>query len=520
MKWPIENVSNILRRFRLRTYSIGGWFLIVSTVGISAVVLLCWIVAAFFEPINPDAGYYVPLARQVLRGFAPYRDFPSPYAPGGFYLLALAGDAVLGDPRLLRAYIFVVQILNGALFLGLLRKLKIERIAALFWSTLFVLWTFLSDGVAIVLEPFATTFLLASALIFLGRPGWARLVAGGLAVGIALLVKQFALLVLPGLFLLGLFSASGSAQPNGGMGGGRNRFRAGHVRDTWWVRLLLLALSAATPYLVFAVVTGQSFPDNLLHLATFGGSAPDSGLQMTSYETWGLKSAIRRVVFGGISYQVVVAALLAGSLLLALRPSRISLAIVVCFLGSLAQLYVRGYPHYLQFIIPWGVLILARLASVLGEVIGESTSKKRHKHAVVLLTALPFATMPMSAVYYARDTYGSATLSEQKALSDAVSVILPNKTDVLVINGPWLYLLADLTPPERDFGFLDAPSDDLLQSASHVVLVEGPFRIFPEREAQRWIEASGFDTLAVIPGGDLEALVYHKLEVGRGPGGV
>ncbi len=449
-------------------------------------VVVSWTVDAFRGDVNPDAGYYVSLARLVRRGLIPYIDFPSVYAPGAYYLLALAGDSALTNLPLLRSLFFAIHIANALLLLALLRVLRVETLHSVFWFTIFLLWTHASRGAAIVLEPFELTFLLAGVLALLNLPGLRGPILGGLALGCAMLVKQYALLLLPGYLVLALHA---------------------RASQKWWMPLTVMTVSAAVPYLLFALVTGQSLPENLLHIATFGGRAVSPAAPGGLYEANGLMAAL-----GSISekqvFALILPALTAAVVAILLDKSVTTIGLTLCFVGSLAPTIVRPYTYYLHIAIPWGVLIFALLAHSLSRVVKTAAPELRLDGIFVIIVAMPFAGLLTSDAYNARATYFESKFLAQKRIAASVRRILPNSQDVVVINGQWLYLLADLVPPRHEFRFVASADDELLDDASYVV-------VFPEwgfsfDEAIAMLEATNFKVIAQLAWHEKPVVVLRR----------
>jgi len=478
-----------------------------AAAGLTGIAAFEWMVAAAYEPLNPDAGYYAGIGRLVADGYTPYKDIPSHYAPGVYYILSLAGADALGDPLRLRLLVYAFHFVSAALVLLIARRLGHSLPLACLWAAVFLTWIIRLGGTAVVLEPFVNVFALAAFLATLYLRGALAALAVGLLVGIALLSKQYALLLVPALVLALLRAPRLDGRAPAG-------FSAGSVLRS----LALFGVAVAIPYFLFALTTGQELPGNLIHIATFGRAALWSGsIGAGSYEARGLGEVIWVFRAASGAFQLVIPVALASVLLVLVRPTATSLVLALAFLSPLAQLLIRTYPHYLQLCVPWGVLVLAQLTAAVLDApdhraydadSGDAAMSSRAPALVALLAALLFVPSAYISLLNARYQQSQTSFEEQVELARQVRAVLPARDDVLVINGTWLYLLADLVPPARNFGFVQSPNDYMLGASAHVVLL--PFRRFPFDEARAWIESSGFSVTESIGWRGETVLIYSR----------
>ncbi len=448
------------------------------TACLAAAVVAMWAVAALYSPLNSDAGHYLSLAGHVLAGKVPYIDFPSAYAPGSYYVFSLIGEDGLASAVWSRAFLFAVHVLNAVLLFGVLRTLGHAAPPSAFLACVFALWVYAADGTAIVVEPLQNLFLLSALLAVLRLPGLAGAFVGGCLAGLALMMKQYALLSVPVL-------AAAAAAPwwwrEAPPEGGRAR----------WLGAAVFALGLPLPFLVFCVATGNDILETFRHVATFGGNAADyAGLKYNAHQAFiTLTSGMR-----GQSLVVLVA--LIGLLSVYLRPSRRALLLLTLFLLNVLPLvFVRGYGHYVQLAAPWGICLAAEFARAAGAGFGDP---KRGARLVALLVALP--VLPIFA-YNAVPTFRDMQqdrLGRQTDLAREIVARLPERDGVLVINAPWLYVLTQVRAPLLYYGFVLGAegNDERLAAAKHVVLM--PFRRFDQVEARDWIEAAGFVSFATL----------------------
>ena len=161
--------------------------------------LLPWARAVFHLPLNDDAGYFLPLAREFLAGKIPYRDLFTWHTPLGPWLFApiagLRGAALqLAAPLWMLGWVMLDVWLLG----NLMRKLGCENSMLRLGQAFFLTMALVAGGGWITLEPVYLSGLLWAWNLSLqsGKRAW---FLAGLALGLAFLVKQFALI---GLLML------------------------------------------------------------------------------------------------------------------------------------------------------------------------------------------------------------------------------------------------------------------------------------------------------------------------------
>jgi len=280
------------------------------------------------------------------------------------------------------------------------------------------------------------------------------------------------------------------------------------IGGTWWVRVLTFVASITIPYVLFALITGQPQPENLKHLATFGGRAFSAELPHGPYEIHGFFDAIKEFAAGEPSFRLITPALFAALLLLFLNRSSLNIALVVLFVVPLAQLHVRTYSHYLQIAIPWAIATVAVLVSTIGSRTTSRNGDDRLRGALVLIAALPFINLCLTSLHDARTTYLESRLLGQKRLAESVLHELPHRDNVLILHGPWLYLLADLEPPEYDYTFLESIDSHLVQKATYVILFPVWWSSFEQDRSD--LESRGFKAIATFLWRNQEVILYRN----------
>ncbi len=161
--------------------------------------LLPWAWAVFHLPLNDDAGYFLPLAREFLAGKIPYRDLFTWHTPLGPWLFTpiagLRGAALqLAAPLWMLGWVMLDVWLLG----NLMRKLGSENSMLRLGQAFFLTMALVAGGGWITLEPVYLSGMLWAWNLSL-QPGKRAWLLAGLALGMAFLVKQFALM---GLLML------------------------------------------------------------------------------------------------------------------------------------------------------------------------------------------------------------------------------------------------------------------------------------------------------------------------------
>jgi len=176
------------------------WFFIISCVLLGLLVTLITGLAGVFSIRVWEVGdtrCFYNMAEVILSGGVPYVDYMDPKPPLIFFLLTLplaAGEKLAGG-------LVLVGLANMASAIFLLRlgwKLY-GRNAGLLAAVLFTINFSLAEGYFIITEPFTVTFLLLSAYFLVCGPenSLKKYLFAGLAAGIAIGFKQYALLMLP-----------------------------------------------------------------------------------------------------------------------------------------------------------------------------------------------------------------------------------------------------------------------------------------------------------------------------------
>ena len=147
--------------------------------------------------INPDAGYYLSIAKDIGEGLVPYKDVMLSYPPLTIYILSLA-EIIVDNPGY-SDYLYVVflfQILSCFLVYKIAYFINKDRASRYLISliTLFLVLSF--EGIYLTLEPFVIFFALLSYYFYLiSKKSNYFLLFSGISAGMCFLSKQYGLVV-------------------------------------------------------------------------------------------------------------------------------------------------------------------------------------------------------------------------------------------------------------------------------------------------------------------------------------
>ena len=462
--------------------ALGRAILVLLTVG-AALLLFQLAVGLLFAPPGHDGSYYLAHSRYVARGLTPYADFPTPYAPGPYYLNAMVGERGLADPVLGKVPMYLANLANCGLLCLIFLRLGHSARNAWFGTVLFGLWAIVCGADRMFLEPFQNACALLGFAILLHTRSLAGCVAAGLAAGAALMMKQLSLPIVPGLLLLAL-------APTALDGAARS----------WTKRLLgaaLFLVSVGGPFLLFVLVYRLDFATTFKHVASFGGGGG-------SYGAFDFRDLFASLVEKPtvMLLPVYPCSVLGVWLLVRVRTWETA-SIVVLFTSFLTVMLIQTHAHYIQLCAPWGVLILAESFRRLELREGEPRADRILLAVVLLCWFLPgVLSAARESVRYVKNR----PYNPQHAIAEQVKDRLPSRDNVLIVNAPWIYLQEDITPPKRNHDFirgrdLDAPWVlDLARSADYAVVVPyGHTGRLPMDKAKEAMEKCGLTLYDSLP---------------------
>lgn len=348
-----------------------------------------------------DTRCFYDMAAVILRGGVPYVDYLDPKPPLIYFLLTLplaVGYQLAGGLALVGLANFV----SAVIVLGLGWKLY-GRNAGLLAAVLFAINFSLAEGYFIITEPFTVTFTLLSAYCLVcGAPRHKYLLAG-IAAGLAIGFKQYALLLLPlSIFLMW-----------------RKKEYSGFLPYVAGVFLPLAVMFGAI-FLVYGFQAG----DAALHWS-FGVA----GSYMTEGSVEGVPAykiddpliALSWLVLGFSLFSPLI--LLAGAALLDRRLSLHEEFFLLAALAFGATLIIRPFLHYWALALPFIALLAvsgmagdrpARAVKALSSLTDRAfTLAAAGLYALILLVSVAVSTLLMDALWRPLDIlrfYGLADI--------------------------------------------------------------------------------------------------------------
>ncbi|MDZ4817633.1 MAG: hypothetical protein SGJ20_01530 [Planctomycetota bacterium] len=471
------------------------------TIVVLATIVFDCVVAIMYEGLLDDSAFYLSLSRNVLRGKVPYRDLPSGYTPGASYILALLGEQGVSNPRLAKVYFFIIYICNSAIIYALLRRLRHPSSICSLLVALSAAWTLSADGTALLLEAYQNFFILLGLLVLFRWPTRTGAALAGISLGAALMVKQYSLIIVP---VIAWFSwMPWSIDENGEQ-----------KRPPKSIARMLAFLGClGVPWLLFVLLTQQDPINNFVAASTFSGG---------KYPAVGAEAALRSLSGGhpALVTDLIVAFFAIGLLLL--RPRLSTGQLVAGYFSWMTMLCIRTYPHYVQLAIPWGVLIVAEFSRELARKVAK---EKAAQHILALVLVLPMCAIVIRPFSDAIRSVRKPTAPNQIQLAADVRNTIPQQDNVLVLNGTWLYVLADLKPPGLNYRFVTGPHSQFerqLAEAEWIVLLPKKSTwMIPVDTALNWIKKHDFREHSRLPfGANEEAILLRRITVDEPSAGI
>jgi hypothetical protein len=387
-----------------------------------------WLISIVSYPLNPDAGYYLTAGKYIFNGMVPFRDFHTSYSPGVYYFFGLAD--ILGSKfgEYQKALIYLLHLVNGVILGLILRQLKFDKDLASFASILFILASFCLDGQALVLEPFQNVFILLSLLTAVYLSGYKAACYAGFFIGCALMSKQTSMFSLPIVAALIAFPLC---------------FNLPTVqsKSNLYGRLTIFGIMIGLPFVLFCILTGQSMIAMFVTLVTFGG-----GAQSYMAQEYGLYDVISVFISGNGGESFLIPIVVTSMLVLFTTKQNIHrLFVAGIALNLITILFVRGYPHYIQLIMPWGIFVLVALIK---------ECDFHNKAILCTLVIIPFISPVFHTAQDLRLQYSKLRIDQQKTLTTKVNQYLKDGANTIVVGYPWLYYTSKITPPEYNLSFV------------------------------------------------------------------
>lgn len=431
---------------------------IVLLLSLLCICIYIWFLAIEQYPLNPDAGYYLTAGKYIVNGLAPFNDFHTAYSPGVFYIFALLEKVGSEFGNYQKLITYLIHLLNGFLLAVIFLRLNFSKNLAFTGGTLFVLAAFSLDGQAIVLEPFQNIFILSSFLAAISLKYHKAAIISGLFLGFGLMAKQSSMFSMPVIAMLIAFPFWFQLTTD-------KEENKGFIK-----RLSFFGLSISLPFVLFCILTQQSLITAFIKLATLGGKAKSYvGLKYTLYDV------IDTFISVGGGSRLLIPMIVVAALVLFFSKNNMHRLLLVGFLFNLMTiLFVRGYPHYIQLLMPWGILLLISLISILNR------ECKKIENIIIMLAIIPFIAPVLSTAHNLRIQFSKKPIIEQRELSYSIKTILGNKEKTIIIGDPWLYYTNNIVADEYNLGFIKAAHqiEERINNANFIVVMPQKVDLF------------------------------------------
>lgn len=400
-------------------------------------ILICsYIYSLTIAPVNADYGYYVGAAKSMAQGLVPYRDISLGYPPFVFYLLSipyvLCGTDI--SPLVPMYIAFLFNLANGYLIWLILKNFGVSKFIRQYTIVLYIIYLYSVESIFLGLEPFATFWGLLGTYILLKNKRC--LGVAGLCLTLAFLCKQYALLYAPVYALLILL------------------LRVDKTIKERMLTVLQVALwsliSVLIVHLLFVFLTGEGDYFTLL-LGTGYGRRSFSGVV----------EVLRKRFFH--MFFIVLLIPIVWNRLSRLEIKRMTFLFVSIFL-LLLQNYYDTSPHYLIFIVPYVVVLVAIILNNISFVWVRVAS------CLVVLSFAVFFLVKATENYQItrRDENNHCTITRNQQLEVVhfLQKVVPPKSKTVVARQwnylvtPHLYGLVDIAPinyRNTRFGFEEDP---------------------------------------------------------------
>lgn len=400
-------------------------------------ILICsYIYSLTIAPVNADYGYYVGAAKSMAQGLVPYRDISLGYPPFVFYLLSipyvLCGTDI--SPLVPMYIAFLFNLANGYLIWLILKNFGVSKFIRQYTIVLYIIYLYSVESIFLGLEPFATFWGLLGTYILLKNKRC--LGVAGLCLTLAFLCKQYALLYAPVYVLLILL------------------LRVDKTIKERMLTVLQVALwsliSVLIVHLLLVFLTGEGDYFTLL-LGTGYGRRSFSGVV----------EVLRKRFFH--MFFIVLLIPIVWNRLSRLEIKRMIFLFVSIFL-LLLQNYYDTSPHYLIFIVPYVVVLVAIILNNISFVWVRVAS------CLVVLSFAVFFLVKATENYQItrRDENNHCTITRNQQLEVVrfLQKVVPPKSKTVVARQwnylvtPHLYGLVDIAPTNyrnTRFGFEEDP---------------------------------------------------------------
>ena len=362
------------------------------------------------SPINPDAGYFIPMGERIAAGQVPFRDLLVSHTSILLYIFALI-STLFGGHAPYEAYLGVViaaQFAGSILIFFIAAQIVGGVAVPLFSAVLVLISSYAAEGTAIVLEPFVTLAVLAAVLIWSRseNDGAMKWFLSGALCGVAFVIKQY------GLASLAAFTLAGMAHRSS-------------RRTNFLILLLLISgfLTAAFLYFgYFILVKGISLETLLpVLLGAYYERNPEGFLLFF------------------LQYFVMHPFILLVVLLLKephIRRDSVFQLLICMLIAFLPVGLVRQYPHYHLLLLPFSALLFLYVLSDMAKI-------ARGRNALLAVTFILLGSLLFYHCSEASSQMRKMSRMQQLAVLEKLSPHLSPGERVLPIADPALYVLGN-----------------------------------------------------------------------------
>jgi hypothetical protein len=405
---------------------------------ITGCIIVGYVSYNFFSvPVNPDAGCYIPMAKEIINGATPTVDVDTAYMPLVSYFFAL-WIKIFGDSyNTILVLILMFHFLNAGLLYIAMGHFRAHHYMRILLCFSYFFTTILCDGIYVVLEPFQIFFSLLAyiSLLNIKSDKWTKYALTGFLIGLSILSKQHSGIFAIAFALMVLFEASSLKAL-------RRRFK----------NTLIFCVFTLIPFGCFIVLTKATFFGALHSFGFLGQMATDYiREQPFSNESFYLIQEIIKD-FWWIFFPIFILILFFIFPEYRKRNDYIMKVLPLLVL-SLSILSVRQYKHYFQLILPWSYL---GWAVITDRSLLEKEYIRRNniviQYIVMVFAVLAFLSSANKIIYFPFDTQLSNRQIQEK-FAKAINQVIPEGSFVFIINDPSLYVLSKFFSPIHNYGF-------------------------------------------------------------------
>ena len=165
---------------------------------------LIFVYCSFYVPFSQDEGVFLTISKGLLNGLLPYRDYFDHKPPSIYFLLLMPVKFFGGNLFGYRAFVLLINILTSFFVYKIADIYKKGSGFLAGVSYIFIVYIF--EGYYLIAEPFLALFLSASFYLILKKHNSYNYLISGILIGIALFIKQPAVLSALPLVILAFFA--------------------------------------------------------------------------------------------------------------------------------------------------------------------------------------------------------------------------------------------------------------------------------------------------------------------------